>query len=335
MQQLLRLRIIVKTRLTLASDCRRLMRLAATVRSHGASIDATFLLMLVDRAWRRPRLSAMLAKRFAEFQATHCSCMEAAWKAFVQVRRRKEARQQNAVMWKSTMSLNCRNFITSLTAATVVDVIARLKLSTGSVNAMQAAATLAELPHISSYSAFSMIRLLPACLNLQITDAESSARTMSDAVHSLEEFVPLAAALRMSAVASRCSSGDVTHGDAALVLCEAGKALVVLGVLPVATSEWSSEVLRTAFASKATTALIKALDAQQPVTDAQISTIKCARAAESRLVDAAMPRTRFRWDRAPHFCAGAEMIACLVSKKLEGYGWLDPAFGADVFNDVG
>jgi hypothetical protein len=158
---------------------------------------------------------------------------------------------------------------------------------------------------------------------------------MSDAVHSLEEFIPLKAALRMSAVASRCSSGDVTHGDAALVLCEASKALVVLGVLPAATSEWSSELLRTAFASKATTALIKALCAQLPVTDEQISTIKCARAAEGRHVDAAMARTRFRWDRAPHFCVGAEMIACLVSKRLEGCGWLDPAFAADAFNDVG
>ena len=333
-KQLCRLRIIAKTRLTHASDCRRMMRLAAAVRNCGGSINATFLLLLVDRALRRPRLTALLASNFSEFQASEKNSMEAAWKAFAKVRRRKEARRQNAVLWKGPVGLNCRDFIISLSAATVVDVIARLELNSGKVNATQAARTLSELPHMSSYGAFSMIRMLPVCLNVQISDAEDAARTMSDTVLSMEAFVPVRAALRISAVASRCSSREVTVGDAALVLCEAGKALVVLGVLPAATTEWTPDLLRTAFASKATTALIRALVRQKPVTDEEVGTLKCARAAEGQLVDDAMPRTRCHWDREPHFCAGAEMIACLVSKRLGGIGWLDPAFGADVFNDV-
>lgn len=125
-------------------------------------------------------------------------------------------------------------------------------------------------------------------------------------------------------------------GDTALVPCEASKALVVSGVLPAPSSVWTSKLLRAAFAAKATTAWISALCAQKPVTDKQISTInKWGRAAERQLVDAVMARTRFRWGRAPHVCAGAEMIACLVSKRLNGFGWLDPCFGTDVFDYVG
>ena len=261
--------------------------------------------------------------------------MEAAWKAVAQVRRRKEAQQQNAVLWKGPVGLVCRDFVKSLRAATVVDVIARLRLSTGVVNAELAAKTLSELPHVSCYSAFSLLRIMPECLGVQMSDAEKAARTMSDTVVAMEEVMPLQTALRMSAVASRCSTQELSFGDAALVLCETGKALVVLGVLPAATTEWTSDLMRNAFASKATTALIKALRSQQPITDELRNTIKCARAAERGLVDAAMPTTRFLWDRDPHFSEGAEMIACLASKRLEGCGWLDPTFGAHVFHDVG
>ena len=334
-KQLCRLRVILKTRLTLASDCRRLMRLAAAVRSRGASVAAAFLLLLVDRALRRPKLATILLNTFTKFQTTERNSMEAAWKAIAQVRRRKEARQQNAVLWKGPVGLTCRDFVRSLSAATVVDVISRLGLDTGVVNAGRAVEALAELPHMSSYGAFSILRVLPACLRLEISGANDVARTMSDTVLVMEEFIPLKAALRMSAAASRCSTAELTVGDAALVLCEASKALVVLGVLPAAGSEWTSELLRTSFASKATTALIKTLSTQKPLTDEQRKTIRCSRAAEARLVNAALPPTRCHWDRTPHFCEGAEMMASLLSRQLEGSGWLDPAFGADIFNDVG
>ena len=100
MQQLLRLRAVVKSRLPQASDCRRLMRLAAAVRSRGASLEAAFLLLLVDRALRRPKLTALLTAKFDELVAAETNSVEAAWKAFVHVRRRKEARQQNLVLWR-------------------------------------------------------------------------------------------------------------------------------------------------------------------------------------------------------------------------------------------
>ena len=128
---------------------------------------------------------------------------------------------------------------------------------------------------------------------------------------------------------------DVDDGDGALVLCEAGKALAVLGVLPAVASEWSIEAVQGALASKATAALIKTLRRQRPITDEQLRALKCARAGESTLVDAALPKTRAAFDRAPHYCMGSEMVAGILSKTLQNIGWLDENFGADVFDDIG
>ena len=124
-------------------------------------------------------------------------------------------------------------------------------------------------------------------------------------------------------------------GDGALVLCESSKALVVLGLLPAAASEWSLQTVQAALASKATAALIKTLRGQQPITDEQLRALKCARAEESRLVDAALPKTRAAFDRAPHYCQGSEMVAGIPSKTLQHMGWLNENFGADVYDDIG
>ena len=334
-KELLRLRVVLKRRLTDASDCRRMMRLARAVRCHGATLNAAFLLLLVDRALRRPELSALLVRSFEKHQAKATSSMDAAWKAFVEVRRRPEARRQNAVFWKGPVSLSCRDFVMSLTAPTVVDVIGRLQLGTQPLDVTQAVNTLSELPHVSKYSAFAMLRVLPACLNIRLSGAEAAARTMSDTVCNMEKVVPLQRARRLSAAASRCALRDVDDGDGALVLCECNKALVVLGVLPAVASEWSMEAVRAALASKATTALIKTLRGQQPITDEQLRALKCARAEETRLVDAALPTTRASFDHTPHYCAGSEMVAGILSKTLQNMGWLDENFGADVFDDMG
>ena len=334
-KELLRLRIILKRRLTDSSDCRRMMRLAAAVRCRGASLNASFLLLLVDRALRRPRLSAKLMRSFEKHQAAASNSMEAAWKAVVDIRRHPESRQLNAVFWKGPASLSCRGFISCLSAPAVVDVIGRLQLGTQPLDVTHAAKTLSELPHVSKYSAFAILRILPACLNVQLRDTEGAARSMSDTVSNMERIVSLQCARRLSAAASRCAVREVHDGDGALLLCEASKALVVLGVLPAASSEWSAHLLQTALASKATTALIKTLRHQQPMTDDHLRELKSARAQESRLVDVALPRTRAGFDRAPHYCAGSEMVAGLLIKRLQGVGWLDENFGADVFLDAG
>ena len=334
-KEFMRLRIVLKTRLTKASDCRRMMRLAAALRSRGASLNATCLLLLVDRALRRAHLTARLLRLYVRHQATARSSMEAAWKAVVDIRRLPESREQNAVFWKGPASLNCRDFVRSLAAPAVVDVIERLQLGSQPLDATHAVSTLSELPHVSRYSAFAMLRVLPACLNVRLRGTEAVARSISSTVSSMERMVALPAARRLAARGSGCALRDVDDGDAALILCESSKALVVLGVLPAASSEWSEQRLQEALASKATTALLKALRSKQPVADEELRGLTSWRAQEGRLIDDAMPKTRAAWDRDPHFCAGSEMVAALLSKTLQGVGWLDPEFCADVFDDVG
>ena len=117
--------------------------------------------------------------------------MEAAWKAIVEVRCRPEARRQNAVFWKGAVSLSCRDFVMSLTAPTVVDVIGRLQLGTQPVDVTQAMKTLSGLPNVSRYSAFAMLRVLPACLNVRLRGVGTAARTMSETVSNMEKVVPL------------------------------------------------------------------------------------------------------------------------------------------------
>ena len=336
MKELLRLRVVLKRRLTDASDCRRMMRLATAVRSRGASLDAAFLLLLVDRALRRPKLSAMLVRCFEKHQAKSTNSMEAAWAAVVEVRRTQLARRQNAVFWKGAASLSCRDFVLSLTAPTVVDVIGRLQLGVQPVDVTKAMNTLCELPQVSSYSAFAMLRVLRAWLHVRLCGAETAARTMSDTVKNMEKIVPLRSARRLSAAASGCALRDVDEGDGALVLCESSKALVVLGVLPAAAaSEWSIAAVQASLASKATAALINTLRRQQPITDMQLGGLKCPRAEESDQVDAALPKTKKAFDHAPHYCVGSEMVAGILIKPLRNMGWLDENFGAHVFDDIG
>ena len=334
-KELTRLRIILKTKLTRSSDCRRMMRLAAALRCRGATLNATFLLLLVDRALRRPGLTAKLLRLYTKHQANVHNSMQAAWQAVVDIRRLPEARQQNAVFWKGPAGLNCRDFIASLAAPIVVDVISQLKLESQCLDARLAVDTLSMLPHVSRYSAFSMVRILPACLNIQLRGTEAVARGMSNNVFTMEKVMPLLTARRLAAKGSGCGVRDVSDGDATLLLCESSKALVVLGVLPAASSEWSEQLLQEKLASKATTALLKALRSEQPIADAELRKLNSRRAEEGRLIDEAMPQTQAPWDRDPHFCVGSEMVAGLLSRTLQGVGWLDPEFAADLFDDLG
>jgi hypothetical protein len=332
-RQCLRLRIILKSRLSSASDCRRMMRVAAAVRARGASLTATLLILLVDRAFRRPALSSRLVQYFGEYVKKESDSVTAAWKAFCRVRRSKEAVAINAHFWKGPASLHCRDMIRKWKARDVIDVVQQVAFDGNVVNAKAATDTLSELPHLSRYGAFHLIRLLPACVGVVLEEDEAPAAVMSNMVGMLEKFVPLRTAVQMATSASKGQLPKVGPGDGALLLCEAGKALVVLGVLPASTADWSEDVIRTCLACRATKVLLQALTTRVPLTDAQIWSFKCTRSSETRLVDAAVPKTRRRWDCAPHFCQGAEMLAGLMSQTLRQEGWLDPAFGADVFHD--
>ena len=329
----LRLRAIVKTRLMVCSDCRRLMRVAHAVRSLGGNRRAVLLVLLVDRALRQPALSQALIRGFQKFVITESDPVMAAWKAFCQVRRLKAALKLNSQFWKGPAKFHSVDFIRSLNAVSLMDVLSRMPIEEDKLDATAATNVLSELPYVSRYGAFSLVRILPACFGVTLTESAAPAKQMSDGVGLLESFVSLHTGIRMSAKASRCVIREVGPGDAALILCESAKAMVVLGVLPSSTAQWTEEILRTCLASKATTALVKSLSKLKPLTDDKIFSISGARCQETKLVNKSMPPTRCVWDRAPHFCHGSEQLTSLVCNEMRKAGWMDPCFGADVFDD--
>lgn len=143
-------------------------------------------------ATRQPRISAMLTDKLARVQATENKRYEDCPESRGAGASPEESPTTSREAMERPRGVGC-DFISSLTTATVQDVIARLGLNTGVVNAMPGSKTPAELPQLSSYEALSMMRILPDCLHVPISDAGDAARTMSETVLSMEEFMPLRA----------------------------------------------------------------------------------------------------------------------------------------------
>ena len=321
MAQLVRLRVIVKTSVHDASDHRRMMRVSHHLRTCRATDGAIAMVLLFDRAFRRPSLSRALVDAFRKATSRHGTDLDAAWIAVQTVRRRRLARRQNNQYWSGPVALHAVHMVTSWTKSMLTPVVQAIASHGGQLNAETLMPKLESLPHLTRYGAYHYLRSLRWALNVPLHRDAAFASGMSHGVTAMAHVTPLSCVLRGLRLWRRGRRGVASNGDAALVLCETSKACASLGLLPRDHKAWSADGLRRIFSEPAASMLLLCLQKMEPLSDAVVQSVTCARAREAEDLEESLPRTLEAWDTGPHFCKGAEMLTSCLRGQLKRWGW--------------
>ena len=112
-------------------------------------------------------------------------------------------------------------------------------------------------------------------------------------------------------------------GDAALIYCETGKALVSLGILPKHRNICPEDA-KTCLTSLGARLLHQVLDKTEPLPEDVLTDAPSKQFEESKNLDDHLPSMRRRWDQEPHYCKGSEHQVSRASTRLRSHGWLRP-----------
>ena len=320
-QQFVRLRVIVKTSVHEASDHRRMMRLTHALRGSGASDSAVVLILLFDRAMRRPTLSSALARAFRKAVLQDGCGSQGAWQAVRTVRRVRLAQTQNAQYWKGPAALHALQMIRTWKKNTVVPVVEGIAAHSGSLDAITLMPLLESLPHMTAYGSFHFLRSLRWALGIPLRNDAQFATQMSHGLAVVSQVAPLHQVLQTLRARRPPGRGGVSSGDAALVLCETCKACVVLGILDRDLRTWSTDTVLRACRGPAASMLLQCLQKMTPISLAQVQKVTCRRAREAEEVNTCVPQTSEPWDAFSHFCKGSEMLVPCLQGQLRRFGW--------------
>ena len=320
-EHLVRLRAIVKTSVHVASDHRRMMRLAHALRRSKATDAAMVVALLYDRAFRRPSLSLALATSFHAATFHHGCDTTAAWQAVRVVRRRRDARKQNHQYWAGPCAFHAAQMIATWTKHMVVPVAVAIASHGGRLDAKKVVPLLETLPHMTAYGSFHFLRSLRWALDAPLHGEAEWAGRMSSGVAAMCAIAPLPRVLQCIRTCRPRGQRSAGLGDAALVLCEASKACAALGVLPKDHKSWTPDAMRRAFNEPAARMLLRCLQRMTPLADVELHAVTNARAREEQDLDAALPVTAEPWDAEPHFCKGSEMLTPCLRQQLFKLGW--------------
>ena len=321
MDELTRLRVVVKTRLNDASDHRRMMRLTHALRSAGATDVAVVILMLFDRAMRRPLLSGALIAAFRRCKPRLGCGKEAAWHAVTTVRRHRLARVHNGHYWKGPAALHAVSMIRTWTKKMVVPIAEAVAADSTQIDAEQLVPLMQTLPHMTSYGSYHFMRSLRHVLRRPLKNDLQFASSMSDAVATLASVAPLKLVQQRLRSQKRHGRSLTCHGAAALVLCEVSKTCVLLGLMPKNPRTWTTQTIVEACIAPAFGMLLKCLETTTPLSEVEVTEITCQRAREAADVNEHLPPTSETWDHAPHYCKGSEMLFPRLHKQLQSRGW--------------
>ena len=122
----------------------------------------------------------------------------------------------------------------------------------------------------------------------------------------------------------------VEIGDARLLYCVTGKALVTLGIWPHedSTTDMSLEDVRTYLTSMESRMLIKIFQKVEPLESSVLTDAPSTRFQECQNLDDHLPSSLARtvgkktWDVEPHHCKGSEHLAVRAAGQLREHGWL-------------
>ena len=319
--QLVRLRVIVKTTVHEATDHRRMMRVSHELQKCRATDAAIIMVLLYDRALRRPCLSRALVDAFRHATSRHGTGLDAAWHAVRSVRRRRLARTANNQYWKGPAALHAVQMVTSWTRSMLWPVVEAIASHGSRLNAETLMPKLESLPHFTRYGAYHFLRSLRWALDVPLHSDAAFACSMSQGVAAMAQVAPLSAVLRIVRSGRRGRRGAAGNGDAALVLCEASKACAALGLIPRDHKAWSADGIRRSFSEPAAAMLLLCLQKMEPLSDVVVHSVTCARAREAADLEVSLPATSEAWDTGPHFCKGAEMLTPCLRGQLKRWGW--------------
>jgi len=324
--QLLRLRVICKRRLVLVSDTRRSLRLAHYLRNAGAEPKQVAMAVLYDRAWREPQLTRLLLERFALAKMWTGNANEGMWQAIDMVKKVASRIPHARKYWKGSLAVHSAEMphlwprervdrITEILGRAMNQRVDGQELAL----LMQSRNATTGLQHMSAYHVYSYLRVLAMALPFDLQQHLQLARNMSAHVQWLLGTVPRH---QLVTHLGPLKTEDPWMGDCdfVLIVCEAAKALVALGVLPEREALQSPGEIRKETVNK-WKEFERALCQLHPLPSVLGKREKDQRSCEADAVDQFLPKTRTSWDSIPHTCTGAEVHVEQLRGPLATIGW--------------
>ena len=321
--QLVRLRVVGKYALPLASDIRRGLRFAVEFRALAPRSPVALLTCLFfERAWRDPKLSRRLLTAFGQALQTGCGCAEAAWRSIVSTRRRAPADKPNHKYWPGPAAFHAAQGPWLWQRSDIEALAKELYQSRVRVDAEAFVVKLSCLPYVSAYGGFSYLRMAETLGMVQLYNQDKIADRMSGTVRALTSICPVKEWLKHMRRLPGVDKDCFTLGDTALLVCETAKALQSLGFTVPRHSLHHLPVFITELGSSCGASLLSLLAAAPPLALEQVCKKVGARSSEASEVDRHFPPTRSAWDRLPHLCRGSESVAPMFVQQLRRSGFL-------------
>ena len=327
--QLVRLRVVGKSSLPVASDIRRGLRFAVEFRGLAPRARVALLTSLFyERAWRDPRLSRRFLSTFRQALRRGGGGADAAWHAIVTTRRLAPRDKPNHRYWQGPAAFHAANGPWMWHRSDIESLSTELYGSRARVDAEAFVTKLSSLPCVSGYFAFTYLRMVETLGVIQLHNGEKVAATMSGTVRALTSICPVSvwfkAMRRLPGVDKDC----FTLGDTTLLVCETAKALQSLGLT---VPRHDSHLLPEFMAELGTSlgaALLSLLAATPPLPLERICKEDGVRSTEASEVDKHFPPTSSSWDQVQHICRGSESVAPMLVQQLRRDGFLVEANSA-------
>ena len=228
--ELVRLRVVGKSSLPVASDIRRGLRSAVEFRALAPRAPVALLTCLFyERAWREPRLSRRLLTAFQKALQTTPGAADAAWQAITTTRRLAPADKPNHRYWQGPAALNAARGPWMWQRSEIEDLAKELYRSRARVDAETFVTKLSSLPYVSAYFAFTYLRMVETLGIVQLRNCEKVAATMSGTVPALTDICPVSDWFANMRRLPGVDKDFFTLGDTTLLICETAKALQSLG----------------------------------------------------------------------------------------------------------
>ena len=314
-----RIRIILKSSLGRCTDVRRMWRLVAALLKLGASRAEVVFFLLYDMSFRDASWTANILAQYRKRRDSGAiNCMRAVMQ--------RKGKTRRSPFWKGYAAINAAHSLDKWDMQEVwriANAVVTSGSARGEVNVDAAIELLCELPYMKAYHAYGLLRVLSQSgVGLTLSgDIEKHAQEMNERVNCFFTLLPyqnLKTHLR-----KHPKLKNIQIGDAALIYCETGKALVSLGILPKHRNTCPEDA-KTFLTSLGARLLNQVLDQTEPLPEDVLTDAPSKQFEESKNLDDHLPRMRRRWDQEPHYCKGSEHQVSRASTRLRSHGWLRP-----------
>ena len=321
--QLVRLRVVGKSALPLASDVRRGLRFAVEFRVLAPRACVALLTCLFyERAWRDPRLSRRLLIVFRKAVQRRGRAPDAAWQEIVATRRLAPGNRPNHRFAHVPAAFHAAMGLRKWKCRDIEGLATELYGCRARVDAEAFVAKLSGLLSVSAYFAFSYLRMVETLGVVQLHNGARVAATMTGTVRALTSICPVSEWFKHMRRLPGVDKTSFTLGDTTLLVCETAKALQSLGfTVPRHDSHLLPEFI-TELGTSVGSALLSLLAATPPLPEEQVCKIGGVRSTEASEVDKYFPPTKSTWDQVKHVCRGSESIAPMLVQQLHRNGFL-------------